>query len=347
MSHDRRPERHWLKLARRVFSVRVRIVLLAIIAMTPLVIERISSMETARRDRIAAAGWRAQEIARAAADRHSDVVAGARALLQALGHASERTAIPGQDCNHLLGDTASDISWTRSLSIADPAGIVQCSSNPARIGTSLADRPHFQQASGEGGFFLGAPLFQAGKAEPELMAAYGKRDADGQVRHVFVVSIDNREITRLSESVLATPHAAALLIDGAGAIVAAQPERSRWAGRDIGDTRLMREALRRGTGSMISSEIDGTPRVWGFIPVPDHHGHLLVGLDEQAAVQAIERQMTLAYAQLVAIVAIMLLGAWLFGERTILAPIRALARHAERIGRGELTARTGQPNWAT
>jgi diguanylate cyclase (GGDEF)-like protein len=108
----------------------------------------------------------------------------------------------------------------------------------------------------------------------------------------------------------------------------------------------MREIRARGEGTLTALGFEGVRRIWGFQPLPNGRAHLLVGIDEREILSRIRREMTIAYGQLAVVVILVLLGAWTFGEHTILRPIRALARAAERIGRGDLSIRTGSTSWA-
>ena len=59
-----------------------------------------------------------------------------------------------------------------------------------------------------------------------------------------------------------------------------------------------------------------------------------------------DREIGIAYLQLVLFGLLTLFAAWFGGEKLIVEPIRALARTAARIGRGELDVRSKAENWA-
>jgi diguanylate cyclase (GGDEF)-like protein len=87
-------------------------------------------------------------------------------------------------------------------------------------------------------------------------------------------------------------------------------------------------------------------RIFGFVRVPSSDARLLVGLNEAEILQRTEREILLAYLQLFFFGLLVLLLAWFGGERLIVAPIRSLARPAERIGRGDLQVRVSRNAWA-
>jgi len=87
-------------------------------------------------------------------------------------------------------------------------------------------------------------------------------------------------------------------------------------------------------------------RIYGFVAVPLSDARLVVGLTEAEVLSRIDRELQLAYLQLAFFGILMLIIAWIGGERLIVDPIRSLARTATRLGRGDLTARPERQRWA-
>jgi diguanylate cyclase (GGDEF)-like protein len=191
-------------------------------------------------------------------------------------------------------------------------------------------------------------LLQRGAgAEPEVIAAYAKRDGNGAVETVVAIAIDLAQMGRVASQLESKIPILALLVDPGGVVLTAYPEGRGWNGRDLGATALMRALAGRPAGIVASDSVDSVKRIWAHAPLAGRKGHFLVGIDKAAALRDVDREMTVAYAQLGLVAILVLIGAWLFGEHTILRPIRLLARHAERIGRGDLTTRMRGPRFAT
>jgi hypothetical protein len=74
---------------RRTLSVRVRLMILAVIAIVPLLPERIHNEEFDRNERIEAAYKQARDLARQGAAEQNEVIASARALLQVVASARD------------------------------------------------------------------------------------------------------------------------------------------------------------------------------------------------------------------------------------------------------------------
>ena len=87
-------------------------------------------------------------------------------------------------------------------------------------------------------------------------------------------------------------------------------------------------------------------RIFAFAPLAATDARLLVGLDEAEVLRRIDREIGIAYLQLALFGILTLLAAWFGGEQLIVEPIRALARTAGRIGRGDLEARPNRDKLA-
>jgi diguanylate cyclase (GGDEF)-like protein len=91
--------------------------------------------------------------------------------------------------------------------------------------------------------------------------------------------------------------------------------------------------------------LDGVHRIYGFSELPGTDTRIVVGINEREALGRIDRDISIAYFQLTMFGLLAMLLAWFGGERFIIAPIRALARTAASIGRGELKARPAREKW--
>jgi diguanylate cyclase (GGDEF)-like protein len=342
-----RPLQGWFAaLSRRGFSIRSRIVLLVVIAVGPLLYDRVRLLEATRQEQIGAASAQAIDLARIAVDKQEEMLISARSVLQTITHTLDHIAVPGADCNRVLAGTASDVAWLMSMTVISTDGFIVCASNQKALGLDVGDRPYFRQALETGGFAVSDLIQPRSNSKPGIVVALGKRDADGVVRHVVGALVDLRWIGQLGQA-LQRPGAVALLLDAGGTVISGYPDDDGWAGRDLSGYALTALAGQRKEGSTTSADFDRHRRIWGFLPVEQAGNVVLVGLDERAVLTRLDREMTFAYVQLGLIVLLVLLGAWVFGERTILGPIRALARTAERIGRGDLAVRIGRGGWAS
>jgi C4-dicarboxylate-specific signal transduction histidine kinase len=227
----------WLRaIARSASSIRVRIVVLAIIAIAPLLLDRVRLLEANGAEQLAAGGTQALNIVRAGVDKQEDILISARSVLQTVAHAIGHVSPNSPECNRMLAEVASDVPWLKGLTIVSPQGRFLCSSTPRSHGTDISDRPYFQQAVRNGGFAVSGFLYPRTGAQPGIVVAYGKRDATGQIGNVIIALVDLQWLAQLANVVEQRPGTVALLVDSQGTVLAGHPQRDAWVGARSGQS---------------------------------------------------------------------------------------------------------------
>jgi diguanylate cyclase (GGDEF)-like protein len=163
---------------------------------------------------------------------------------------------------------------------------------------------------------------------------------------VLAAPIDLNWIGRSSNAIARRAGATALLVDGQGIAFAAIPNRGFQVGQRLNDDQLLARMLAQPDGQATVTWLDGVRRIAAFAILPGTDSHILVGLDEREVLSRIDREIGIAYLQLALFGLLVLLATWYSGEQLIVEPIKALARVASRIGRGELDARPTGQKWA-
>lgn len=128
--------------------------ILAVIAIVPLLAERIYNEELDRNERIETAYKRASDLARQGAAAQNEVITSARALLQVVASARATFNPIDSECNRFLERIARPAPLIRTLSVANAQGRIICSSAPEPISLDISDRPHFYKAVDSGDFVL-------------------------------------------------------------------------------------------------------------------------------------------------------------------------------------------------
>jgi diguanylate cyclase (GGDEF)-like protein len=331
--------------AKPILSIRARLVILALLAVVPLMIDRVRLLETSRAERIEAAAAEAMALARRGADGNHEIVTTMRALLQAAGRTyalSDKTA----DCATYFRDFAGDIPWIKSLSVVDASGRIRCSSSPTAVGLDVSDRAYFRDAMKSGGFALSDYLMSRSRTEPTVIGASAVKGPDGAPA-VIIAPIDLQWIARLNATA-AERHSGTtvMLLDADGTVLARHPDPNQWVGKNVAGHPLAQAISARPEGTFAMEGLDGTRRIFAFLRVPSSTARLVVGLDESDLLGRADREISMAYVQVGFFGLLVLLIAWFGGERLIVDPIRKLARTAARIGRGEHDVRLDDEVWA-
>src|SRR5882724_4593978 len=140
--------------ARFSLSIRARLMLIAAIAILPLLVGRIRDIESDRSERIEAALQQALALAHQGVAAQKDAIVSARAFMQVTASAHELIRVRGKSCDNFLADAVGQAPWLKSLSLVEPNGYIVCSSNPDVIGADISRLPHFKDAMATGEFAI-------------------------------------------------------------------------------------------------------------------------------------------------------------------------------------------------
>jgi diguanylate cyclase (GGDEF)-like protein len=319
-------------------SIRARLMLLALLAVVPLTLDRVRLLEASRSERVDMASAEALDLAKRGATAQVEMINATRAVLEVVARAYIAMARSDQDCTNFLSGFAVDVPWIRGLSVIGPNDRILCSTRKQSVGLNVGDRKYIQEARKSWGFVLSNYLIERTTNQPAVMAAYPTLGKDASVNAIIVASVDLQWVSQFSGLIQAHPAANVTLLDRNGTLLAEFPEQHD-SGRTYRDHPLFREVFSRLDGTVTTAGFDGVRRIFAFVPLAGTDARLLVGLNEAEVLRRIDREIGIAYLQLGLFGILTLLAAWFGGEQLIVEPIRALARTAARIGRGDLEAR--------
>jgi len=328
-----------------LLSIRARLIVVALVAIAPLMVERMRSLERGRVERAELARSQAVDLVRGAATTQREIVSSMRSLLEVVARAYTRMPTGAAECSRALSDLTSNIPWLRGLNIAGIDGRIKCATDPRGIGLNVADRQYFQSAVHTREFVLSDYLISRVHQLPALIATYPVLKDDGSVDGVVLASINLQWIGGLTATAARRADTAVDLIDGEGTLLAASAEETGMIGTNFAGRTLVDAMLANDEGTLTTAGLDGVRRIFAYIRLPWTQARLAVGLDEAVVHRGIDREISLAYLQLAVFGLLVLLAAWFGGERLILRPIRSLARMATRLGRGDLQVRATDESW--
>jgi diguanylate cyclase (GGDEF)-like protein len=327
-----------------ILSIRARLIVLALLAILPLVFDRLHGLEVARAHRIERAQAEVIDLARRGTESQREIIYSVRALLQIVSRVYADMPVEATNCNRYLSSLTANVPWIRGLSIAGADGRITCSTQADALGLNVADRPHFQDALHARDFALSNYMINRIHQSPGLIATFPiiKDDA---VNGVVLAAINLRWIGELAETAAQRSGASVVLLDGNGTLIAASPEQDDLIGQRFAERNLAKDMLSHDEGSITTDGFDGARRIFAYARVPWTQARLAVGLDENAVQSGINRELAVAYLQLGLFGMFVLLVAWFGGEQLIVKPIRSLVRTAQRFGRGDFHIRATQETW--
>ncbi len=331
----------------RALSIRARLMVLALIAIAPLLINRIRDVRDDRSERIAEANRQALNLARQAMSAHNEVILVTRALLQVVASARSTFDAFDASCSEFLAKSAGRVPWLKTLSVANLQGKIICSSYSRTIGLDLSDRDYFIRAVDSSDFVVSDYFVGARVKSPIIAASLAQRGANGAAAAVALATIDLSWFARIASTFELRPGSVMMLIDGKGTVLARYPNSESWIGKRFPEHPLTLAILQGNEGTVTTASYDGHRRITGFAQIPGTHARLAVGFDEGEVLGRANDAMYVALSELGIIAALVLLAIWFGGERLLVRPIRALSATAARIGKGgQLTERAGDLPWA-
>lgn len=328
----------------RVQSLRLRVLLLVLLVLLPVVALLLFNAERLREARTEDAQRNALRFARAAASEEDRLIEGARQLLTALARLPAVHQVR-EDCTPLFRALLPELPQYTNLGAALPDGTVYCSAldfDPSIGG--MADYNFFRQARDERLFAIGEYVLGRVSGRPALGLGYPVLDAGGEVVAVVFAGIDLGWLDRVTQQVVLPEHGIALVIGRDGAVLASRPPDLAPQGTRVPPT-LADEIRVTRQGAFRTDVLGGVDRIYAFTPLRAGFRNLdlwvVVGVPASTAFAEVNDVTRRGIAAVIAIGIVSLAAAWLGTHFFVLRPVRALARTAERLRRGDFSARTG------
>ncbi|WKA28502.1 bifunctional diguanylate cyclase/phosphodiesterase [Bradyrhizobium roseum] len=229
-----------------------------------------------------------------------------------------------------------------------PDGSLFCDSlNTGRV-LDLRDRGYFQRALKNPDTVAIEPAFGRLTGAAVLQIAYPAYDESRQLRFVLLASLD---LNRLMKDQLQNlpPGVEFLLVDDKGTIFVRSPAPHRaeeQAGASIANSARHRLALESAATTRELARHGGDAEVWATahtIAVGGVGLHVLLGRSKSELVAAAERRLAEDMGALAILSIVLFVGVGLFAEFGIRSQIGRIAKMAQRLGAGDLTARVAPP----
>jgi hypothetical protein len=183
---------------RLFLSIRARLIIVALVAIAPLMVERVRGLERARVERAEFARAQVVDQARGGVAAQREVIDSTRALLRVAACFYAKTPFEAPDCDQTLKDLTGSVPWIRGLAVAGIDGRIKCASDPATQGLNVSDRPYFQDALRSRDFALSDYLISRVGGAPRVMATFPIVKDGGAVAGVIIASIDLHWLSELA-----------------------------------------------------------------------------------------------------------------------------------------------------
>jgi diguanylate cyclase (GGDEF)-like protein len=329
----------------KLFGIRARLALLALILVAPLMLERARSLEEARNKQIALAYSEFARVAQHSAESQREAIASVETVVKSAAHiqASKVASDPG--CDTLSASLPVKLPWIRNLTIVGNDGRIKCATLDTLVGIDLSDRTYFKRARLARDLVFSDFLLSKYNNEPIVMAAYPVSAVNPKSDLVIVAGLNLDWMSKIMNDFSGRRGTLAILVDSAGTVLAAPADLARMIGRPLTGLPALAGAVTRAinsdqpTGLFSFPSWDGVRRTLSFSRIPGTESRLILIVDEAWVAADINHDIRNAYLQLGLVCAFVLLGALAAAEMLIIQPIHKLVAVARRFGEGDLSIR--------
>jgi signal transduction histidine kinase/HAMP domain-containing protein len=341
---DRRLKR-MKKISQPSFRTRlIHLVLLAVLPALALILysageQRVRDSERAKRE--------ALRLARVVATSQKGLIDGTRQLLVALSSLREVRAQEEPACSALFANLLGEYPLYVNLGAANMHGRQYCSGLPMTRQVEIAERGHFRLAIKYKG--LAIDNFPTGQIEAKavLNLGYPIIERDGRVSGVVFAAFDVANLKQIAGNAALPAYASLAIYDRDGTVLARYPDDETSVGEyrpqaGTGKAAAAQEGVTEGSG------LDGKKRFYAFAAIGDTPANgqifLRLGIPADVALADADWLLRRNLAALLLVTALALIAAWYGGDAFVLGPLRILVSTSERLGAGDLAARTGLPH---
>ena len=329
----------------KLFGIRARLALLALILVAPLMLERARSLEQERNKQIALAYSEFSGIAEQSAESQREAISSVETVLKSAAQiqASRKTSEPS--CDTLAASLPVRLPWIRNLSIVGGDGRIKCATFDPLVGLDLSDRDYFKRTRQARDLIFSDFLLSEHDNAPVVMAAYPVSAINPESDLVIVAGVNLGWMSKIMNDLSGRRGIMAFLIDSAGTVMAAPADLGRLVGRPLSSVPALATAVTRAinpeqpAGLFAFPSPDGDQLTLNFSRIPGTESRLLLIVDEARVAAAINHDIRNAYLQLALVCVIVLMGALIAAETLIIRPIHKLVAVARRFGEGEWSVR--------
>jgi hypothetical protein len=333
---------------KQLLGIRARLALLALILVTPLMLERVRSLEDARGRQVALASLEFSTVAKHSADAQREVISSVETLLKSTAYIRASAGGVGRSCDIMRASLPVNLPWIRSLSILGGDGRVQCSTLNVLVGVNLGDRAAVQKARETRELVYSGFLSARSNNQPIIIGAYPVAAISDGSDSIIVASVKLDWMSKVMDNLGGRPGVTAALVDSAGTVLAAPADQASMIGRPLDTIPLLSAIAEKAIGSdqpegsLSFTAADGSKRALSFTRIAGTEARLVVSIDEAKVSAVINREIRTAYVQLGFVCLLVLLGALIAAEKLIIQPIEILAAMTKRFGQGDWSVRAAR-----
>ena len=325
----------------RLNSLRSRLMLLVLLAITPIAVVTVLGGLREREAAIRASEENLKRLTALAAANEAQSIDRARQILVDLVSVPDLMGDTA-GCNALLANVLDRNEGYVNFGLIQLDGEVTCSAVPMLHPVNLGDRSHFKRAIAERRFIASDYVFGRVIRKHTINLTYPVIDRSGDVVAVVFAAMDLAGLDTFVNDISMPPGSILETADASGNLISRRPDPERWFGKRV--TGELLDAMRGPhERALVVRGEDGIERLHAFARVgsPTLTDYTItIGMPTDLITQVARDAQFMSLLGLGATTLLALLAAWLAGEKLIVQRVRGLTTVARRIAAGELDART-------
>lgn len=331
------------------FSLRGRLLLLVLLSALPAFGLIAYSAVESRAAAEAAARRQTAELASRIAREEKRLIGDTRqflALLSELIIVRDSAMLPR--CSGTLALLHKQYPQYANIGMTDARGDLLCSALPFDGTINLADRSWFQRTVSTRDFAVGDPYVGRLTKIWSVGMAYPINGENGQLLKVLFATLDLHWLQEMLKDIPLPAGSVVAVVDTNGTLLARYPDpRHEWTGKPAPEWAELMETLSGNCHGFAEFRgQDGVVRLNSIEPlrwVGNECVYVRVGVPRNEVYASIEARSRRDVAVLVVLTGLLLAFAWFGGNWLLLRRMRALTDAAQRLGEGDLGARSGLP----
>jgi len=335
-------------ISRLVSGLRLRLLVLVLLACAPLVGLTLHTASEERRRLVKDWKQRSQEMMDLATREEVQVVGQTRQLLLALAKSAPVRSGNRRACNKLLDELFGSYPRYANLGVLRTNGTVLASARPMAEPANQTNRQYCQRALETRAFAIGDFPDRDTAGKPTISFGFPVFGSTGQVQAVVFAALDLDWVSRFESALPAQlPKGATWTeIDRTGRILVRFPAPEKWIGKPFPEKSLLKKVLTQKQGVVEAMSVDGIPAYHAFAAmrsqiVPGDVVAILSSMPTQILFAEADRRLTANLTGLGIAACFAFLLGWLGSYLLVLRPVRTLVQSSTQLATGDLSTRTG------